>query len=62
VSVHAEPRQIDLEEAIAVHSRLADLKQKLASRTDGAGNPLHGYKLNVAALRAEIAKLEAPDA
>lgn len=39
--------------------RIADLKRKLNARTDGRGEPLPNYGENVAAIRAEIARLEA---
>ncbi len=39
-------------------TRLEELRQRLAARTDGGGNPQPGYKGNVAALKAEIARLE----
>lgn len=38
-------------------ARLADLRAKLAVRTQG-GSPKPGFKVNVRQLRAEIARLE----
>lgn len=39
-------------------SRLALMKARIAARTDGKGKPLPGYKRNVEALKAEVARLE----
>lgn len=39
-------------------SDLADLKDRLAARTDATGKPRKGYKASVMALRHEIARLE----
>lgn len=39
-------------------SRMEKLTQRLQARTDHEGNPLAGYRQNVAALRAEIAILQ----
>lgn len=39
--------------------RLADLRRKLAARTDREGKPKGGWAVNVAELKAEIARLEA---
>lgn len=40
-------------------SRLDDLKAKLAARTDpNTGKPVHGYRQNCEALKAEISRLE----
>ncbi len=38
--------------------RLDKLRAKLAARLDGSGKPYPGYAQNVAAIRAEIEKLE----
>lgn len=38
--------------------RLEHLLKKLQARTDHQGDPLPGYKQNVAVLRAEIAQLQ----
>lgn len=40
--------------------RIADLQAKLAARTKQDGTPAPGYKKNVEAIRAEIARLSAP--
>lgn len=40
-------------------SRLDDLKAKLFARTDpNTGKPVHGYRQNCAAIKAEISRLE----
>lgn len=39
--------------------RLTDLRKKLRARTDGRGDPMPNYGENVAAIRAEIARIEA---
>lgn len=39
--------------------RIADLRKKLRARTDGRGDALPNYGENVAAIRAEIERLEA---
>ena len=38
--------------------RIEQLAQRLQSRTDRHGEPLPGYKENVAAIRAEMAQLQ----
>ena len=38
--------------------RIEQLRKKLAARLDGTGKPYPGYSQNVAAIKAEIAKLE----
>lgn len=42
-----------------IAARLDDLKAKLKARTNPAGEPLPNYGENVAAIRTEIARLEA---
>lgn len=37
---------------------LDDLRRKLAARTNADGKPIKGYGQNVAAIRAEIARME----
>ncbi len=41
-----------------VIARLADLQVKLKARTDRDGKPKKNYETNVAAIKAEIARLE----
>lgn len=40
--------------------RIAQLKSALAARTKNDGSPQKGYTKNVAALKAELARLTAP--
>ena len=41
-------------------ARIDDVKAKLAASIDRKGKPLKGYSKRVAALKAEITRLEAP--
>ena len=43
----------------ATQARIDALKVKLAARTDSTGAALPGFTINVDAIRAEIARLEA---
>ena len=45
------------EERTAAEARLAQIQEMLKHRTDGRGQPLSGYKNNVAAIKAEIERL-----
>lgn len=39
-------------------TRMEKLADRLRARTDHEGNPLPGYRQNVAAIRAEIAEIQ----
>jgi hypothetical protein len=42
-----------------IAARLSDIRTKLATRTNRDGTPKAGFKANVEAVKAEIARLEA---
>lgn len=44
--------------AEAIAARMADLQGKLKARTDRDGKPRKNYETNVAAIKAEIDRLE----
>lgn len=50
---------VTLKRGVTMQARLEELRRKLAARTTGEGKPATGFKANVAAIKAEVARLEA---